>query len=521
MKRLFSKHNLGMLGVFLFVLMTVFIMSTSHTEKIYHRGGVLLTEGWEIYGDKESLVAGFQRVIDEDIVGQTIVFRSYDAYTDAYIDDESIYHFGQDVWYLKSPGSAYHFIDLPTDSLGKTLRIEVTNVYESKYITDYDFKVGSGGMLVAYYFEDEGVDFIFVVVLMALGLLLLLVWFTERYRGNFDNSALLLSGLTIGFVVWSPLNGFYFQVLVPSAILRYYVYYFLLYVIPLMMINYTETVYRSIKCHFLYYTHGILILVLLVLHFTKRAEMTETLVPYCGVAFVELAYMVIYYFKKRKESNKYVFYAFVFWVLTIGVTAVLYAFNTEHGVGVGLSEVGLFVYMSVNLEEHIRHLVEDIVEAKNAQVIKKQAYTDQLTGVGNRRAFDERLRACEPGTVTCFSMDVNFLKYYNDTFGHACGDRLIIATAEILTEVFGDVYRTGGDEFIALIDKKEPAALEQLKEQVHALSIERSTEELKIRIACGYSNYHVGDASCEEMVSRADAKMYEDKKALKSQQVVL
>jgi len=88
------------------------------------------------------------------------------------------------------------------------------------------------------------------------------------------------------------------------------------------------------------------------------------------------------------------------------------------------------------------------------------ASTDSLTGLENRLAFDELLAKIESSTEnksqwTMLMIDMNGLKYTNDTFGHAAGDSLIISAAECFSKVFtpkGRCFRIGGDEFVVIIE---------------------------------------------------------------------
>ncbi|MCR5667785.1 MAG: GGDEF domain-containing protein [Lachnospiraceae bacterium] len=87
------------------------------------------------------------------------------------------------------------------------------------------------------------------------------------------------------------------------------------------------------------------------------------------------------------------------------------------------------------------------------EVQKKYAYCDPLTGLQNRRAFEEELKSIvleQPKNFSIVMLDLNGLKKANDTFGHDAGDELIKATAKCLRESFVKeerIYRIGGDEF--------------------------------------------------------------------------
>lgn len=99
------------------------------------------------------------------------------------------------------------------------------------------------------------------------------------------------------------------------------------------------------------------------------------------------------------------------------------------------------------------------------QVMNKQlqniASTDSLTGLENRLAFDEFLsKICNEDEDAdtdwvILMIDVNGLKYTNDTFGHLAGDALIIAAANAIVGAYGHhgkCFRVGGDEFVVLVD---------------------------------------------------------------------
>lgn len=80
------------------------------------------------------------------------------------------------------------------------------------------------------------------------------------------------------------------------------------------------------------------------------------------------------------------------------------------------------------------------------------AYHDQLTGVYNRNKLEELREYFDKTQCTVVMVDINYLKTYNDTFGHESGDSIIRAVANELHWKFKNVYRLGGDEFLIVTE---------------------------------------------------------------------
>lgn len=102
-----------------------------------------------------------------------------------------------------------------------------------------------------------------------------------------------------------------------------------------------------------------------------------------------------------------------------------------------------------------RHLTERLEAAR--ATAEAQALTDGLTGLANRRAVDAelaRLQASPEEEFTVLHLDLDLFKQVNDTFGHAAGDRVLLAVATILRSELRKIDiagRVGGDEFIVLL----------------------------------------------------------------------
>ena len=154
---------------------------------------------------------------------------------------------------------------------------------------------------------------------------------------------------------------------------------------------------------------------------------------------------------------------------------------------------------------------------------------DALTGINNRRQgerfFLEQIKRIneEPHQfMEClflFMMDLNKFKAINDNYGHAEGDKALIATSEILKEACSHIRRRcilsrfGGDEFvIGVVFTPEEAQL--LNEKIHELVIIKNAElnaPYKISISVGYTYYKKEFQNLRTFLSEADKLMYKMK----------
>ena len=167
--------------------------------------------------------------------------------------------------------------------------------------------------------------------------------------------------------------------------------------------------------------------------------------------------------------------------------------------------------------------LKEIDTGRRAALYRELAEKDLLTGCYNRNAYHEDTSRCKKLTnLLLFVFDLNNLKYYNDKFGHDCGDQYITDAVHILQKVFsryGKLYRIGGDEFCVLIDDHNTCDISHL---ISCLRKEEavynaSSRNIHLQIACGYAVFDSRtDADLDALQKRADQNMYENKKQLKT-----
>ena len=151
--------------------------------------------------------------------------------------------------------------------------------------------------------------------------------------------------------------------------------------------------------------------------------------------------------------------------------------------------------------------------------------TDPLTGVKSKHAYvmKEKVFDADIASGACrdFALvvcDVNELKYVNDNFGHKAGDEYICAACRLICEIFqhSPVYRTGGDEFVALLTGRDYESREELMQALRFRSEDHVARKLVV-VSAGMAEYIPGsDTGLHDVFGRADGLMYQEKKRLKS-----
>ena len=150
------------------------------------------------------------------------------------------------------------------------------------------------------------------------------------------------------------------------------------------------------------------------------------------------------------------------------------------------------------------------------------ATTDSLTGLENRLAFDALLSTISQETSgenawTMLLMDVNGLKYANDTFGHQAGDALIIAAANAIKNAYGsngNCFRIGGDEFVVITRAPLDSQFKLQRQLKKCVEEYNKTALYHLSIAVGESHL-CSDLGIRKSISdwkmEADLNMYRDK----------
>lgn len=187
--------------------------------------------------------------------------------------------------------------------------------------------------------------------------------------------------------------------------------------------------------------------------------------------------------------------------------------------------INLFITIIVSLLIVLLvYLLSKKIQRQNKQLLE-MSLTDELTGLMNRRHFNEELRigsslaVRNKKTMALFMIDIDYFKQYNDTYGHDAGDKCLSVVAQAMKNSAKRgsdiVARYGGEEFVTLIFAKNTESIcdiaETMRKNVEGLNIKHEKSEFnKVTISIGVAivDFAIEYCDAEELLQRADRALY-------------
>lgn len=185
-----------------------------------------------------------------------------------------------------------------------------------------------------------------------------------------------------------------------------------------------------------------------------------------------------------------------------------------------------------NGEEAGLYFAMDITDRKSTEEkILYLSYYDQLTGLYNRRFYEEELERLDNKRnlpLTIVMADVNGLKLTNDTFGHISGDMLLKVVADTMKEELrrDDILaRIGGDEFILLLPKTDKVSAQLIVDRIREKIAKTAVEKITVSVSFGFDTKKEESEDIEKIFSQAEDYMYRRKllegTSMKSEMITL
>lgn len=206
----------------------------------------------------------------------------------------------------------------------------------------------------------------------------------------------------------------------------------------------------------------------------------------------------------------------------IFITALNEAEDETYGLNLGASD---YITKPFNHSVVAARVRTQIRLKQQSDLLSNYAFKDGLTGLGNRRAYDQRLfsewsrcqRHMRPLSV--IMLDIDQFKLYNDNYGHGRGDYCLSRIAQVLTKGLQRqtdfIFRYGGEEFVIILSEtnQEDASqvAERLRRHIHSAAIPHGFSSVADVVTCSFGVCTVTPAQGiepQQLVEQADVNLY-------------
>lgn len=578
----FKKLNLrqkiiSFIVMFLITVTTIAVFMSMTSAKRVDSDEIELDDGWSVtingkeYDNVTLSKFRFKMCNRGDVLTLKHIVPRYDiislptleVYTThsaikVYLDDEVIYTYGQRLYdENKLLGYGEHFVSMPYGANSKWLTVEMTVSEDNVFNGVKAMKLLDGNSAMVKDLSGKRVNLSIAMFLIVFGVIIMVLSMLMLRRAvNFVQTfCIALFSFLIG--CWTLCNNDLIEYFTTDLLMKSYLEYYSLYISPLPLTYYfrdkidARCTPKWLKVYFwgiiaaeiVYIASAVILQEANLVHLPQILVGSHILMILTIVLILMISAIDI---KVRKQRPTVVMIGFLIAIAIVVVELIRFNMEkyitgfTKNAYSSDTCFAVLIIVISMLLD-YGNKTSKSLYENAQRAVLEQMAYMDELTGLGNRRMCEKKLTELEEKEMSSdsvyaiVSLDLNFLKHTNDTYGHKKGDELIKSFSDVLSNVFslyGTVTRTGGDEFVVILDditeEKVKSLLAQMLEQMEEKN--KSASDVILSTAYGYAmkgespskqekteevKLKVVDIGPRAVYRIADDRMYENKRKSK------
>lgn len=550
-------YLLGLLGM-LFIIGIITIDRKERSESIKEITYKNITADWSLdkeglkpvdvkklgeYMDEEKGVLSMYYQLPQMDADVSLVYRSKDVYTRVLVGEELLYETEvyDSKYYNKSPGNLWNVMTINSKYSNQYLELQIIMVYDTNAITTDAILLGDKADIILELFAKNIVGIAISLLLMILGVVLAVIDCLPSYGKAKKNHSLLWLGLFALLTgAWCLLETNVIQFCVKDMRIIQLINNMVMIVdsMPLLLyLNSEYKIFRNRIVRIMAYINISYILLCVCVQLEGTWDIHNLLL--FGVLFMRFIDIVMFvwvvkmFIRLKKEKKPLLQCSLLIaglsflWFFSIFET--LRSLNVDRMDRAGLIRVGMLIMCFCFATSSQMEAYKIVEQGLKYELMSKLAYSDGLTGLGNRTAYLEQLdEYADPESniksLGIIYLDVNNLKTVNDNQGHELGDDLIQIAAHIISDSFGHygkAYRIGGDEFCVLmaginIKEKYKKGLLTFKELIKEANLAK-WYPYPIQIAHGFSICEeFTREKIDEAIAIADSEMYHNKQEMKN-----
>ena len=546
------RKGIAVINAIVAALMVIFIifiqMGELDAERDVSNRHIQADTGWYYEDGSEALLSDIKysdgsAVVYRDInadeySGLDLCFISTNVNFIIYMDDERIYDYTPrlEALYGTSYGNDFHYVSLPVLSESNRLKMELFELSGgSMWCGMQDAYFESGADYMNWYLAKNHWKYQIALIIFAAGFILLVLGISVGRESGQQLELISLGTLTMVLSLWTDSGTLMMEMFTSNAGMVRMLNYATLVVLPVpaMTLVACLTANRENK---LFYTVIILAVVNIILHvvgiiggvldYHDLLPMTHGVFLFGVIIAIYLSVRSVRQHLLDEGQVNTVLSAFFILVVS-GMTDLIFYYMKVSQDMSRFSRFGLLLFVGILSVYEVRQFLVMAQKSREATLLDRLAHEDGLTGLYNRLAFnemEEELGKREGGKGIIIQFDINNLKKVNDNYGHSEGDAFITGGADSIKNSFGHYgkcFRTGGDEFIVIIEGEK--ALKHYEDCEKRLEVlikdynEMNHPPVELTIAYGMAEYDCAEGNISEAEILADDRMYAHKKLLKAQ----
>ncbi|MCH5270966.1 MAG: diguanylate cyclase [Lachnospiraceae bacterium] len=467
----------------------------------------------------------------------TLFYRTHNSYTKIFLEDELIYE-TDNTYPDMSPGSRWNLVTLQPEHAGLTLRMQMTAAYSGDAPDIDNVFWGDGAAIVLSIMQQKLWGALSCIAICLIGFIMIILDIAlncRRKRKNYGISCLGAFSLCIGG--WSLIETNVLQFLVGDTQILKPIDNLLLILMVMPLLLFADWLYGVLKykvvrifciLQIIYLVSCIILPLAGVTDWHRLLVMARIFIGIFAVGFIALSVWknrFLFVRQENRSAEAVLQLAGIVALCLSAVIALLRYFTNDSMDRALFLRFGLLIFILCFAASSLFQTYKLIAQGMEYNTVQKIAYSDALTGLGNRAAYLERLEECVKERIQRLGivyLDVNNLKKMNDVHGHEQGDILIRTAAEVIQEsfgAFGRAYRIGGDEFCVLIDTNAMEGYDQAADifRKKIETVNKSDKYIfRLQIAHGFICCEADSMdTIEDAIKTADERMYRNKVQLK------
>ncbi len=471
--------------------------------------------------------------------GKCLTMKNQRAWMEVYLEDatEPAFSFGKESYEAgRMIASGYMWIPLPETASGQKITVVYHILRNKAFSSVWVPRLGDSLTVVRDTYGSSAAQIWLCLFFVLLGILLLAVALPFYFKQPELHRFLHIGAFCVLTGVWVLTYNYAVDIFIKNYMVNTYIEYTCLYLMPIPLLIFFREIVEGEGKKRLFAGMAAVTLVFCVialgLQLTNVMPFWDSLNLFHLLAVTELCigvFLLLRTFNGKELENQYLLAGFLVVLVTALWDVGIYQIQRFFGIGDKYMKTwnvayGLMVMILCMIASSMIYLFERIKLKNTEALLERLAYEDFLTGLYNRAKIaelaDEIDRTGERDFAV-ISMDLNSLKHYNDTMGHAYGDQYLLGFAGFLRGFWrnlGVVGRMGGDEFIVMLRRTHREKVEQqMKEFEENLARENEkNQDLKMDTAYGvaYGEEHAGE-TVRQVYRHADERMYEMKRRMK------